>query len=177
MTTVAITGATAHATANAPLHDSPQLQGATGKAVANPLFAVMPPITPTAILQPAIAAAHAASLALHPSPLLQGAIARAIAHRIDFIGYVAGFTMTSFIVEQFANQLPHDTLDICWSDTAGYSWSNPIKIPLGSTGEYLKNLSAWRLGYGRNRIFRLSWSANRPTALLNVFLNSSIAET
>lgn len=54
------------------------------------------------------------------------------------------------------------TLD--WSDDGGHTWQSgmPLNMPAGS----FKQLMKWnRLGYARDRVFRLTWSADVRTAL------------
>lgn len=61
-------------------------------------------------------------------------------------------------------------LRLRWSDTAGQSWGTSVSVNLGATGDYLKSLQFQRLGYARDRVFELSWSAPARTALNGVFL-------
>jgi hypothetical protein len=58
-----------------------------------------------------------------------------------------------------------------WSDTKGRSWGNPISGGIGATGEYLRCIQFQRLGYARDRVFELSWSAKCKTALNGAFLD------
>lgn len=174
---VSITSVFATAFVDEPLHDSPALQSVFATAFVDDVFTTMPPNTPTGSVTSTFAQAFVTSLGSHPSPAIVSTFATAFVHRIDFIGYIQGFTMGHFLVIPFPDQTAHDTLNVSWSDTSGYSWSEPVKILIGRTGEYYKNLSIWRLGYARSRIFRLNWATNRPTALTGAFLNTTIAES
>ena len=69
-----------------------------------------------------------------------------------------------------ATPTPPDTDAPClisleWSNDRGHSWSNPVSQPMGGTGEYGKTLTWNRLGYARDRVFRLTWSCPASTAL------------
>ena len=52
-----------------------------------------------------------------------------------------------------------------WSDDRGASWSNPIGATLGRLGEFQTSIQYQRLGYARDRVFELSWTAPVKTAL------------
>lgn len=57
-----------------------------------------------------------------------------------------------------------------WSDDRGRSYGNRVEQSLGSGGQYLKTLQWNRLGYARDRVFELSWSAPTQTALQGAFI-------
>lgn len=57
-----------------------------------------------------------------------------------------------------------------WSDNRGRSYGNKIEQSLGSAGQYLTTLQFNRLGYARDRVFELSWSAPTLTALQGAFI-------
>lgn len=52
-----------------------------------------------------------------------------------------------------------------WSDTHGYSFGEPVVQSMGSTGQYLRQINFNRLGFARDRVFEVFWSAPAPTAL------------
>ena len=58
-----------------------------------------------------------------------------------------------------------------WSDDRGASFSDPIQMPLGQSGQYDTTLQWWGLGVGRFRVFELSWSEPVKTALLGAFVD------
>lgn len=61
---------------------------------------------------------------------------------------------------------------LSWSDNRGKTWGTPIPQTLGDSGEYLTNLNWNRLGMGRDRVFKLSWSAAVYTALNGLFVSA-----
>lgn len=77
--------------------------------------------------------------------------------------------------------LPGDTADpevrLRWSDDRGRSWGNPVVGTLGKVGEYLTSIQWQRLGYARDRVFELSWSAPVKTALNGAWVDASRART
>jgi hypothetical protein len=89
-------------------------------------------------------------------------------------------TLLSVIPDHFdiillqCNQIPDIDKDrdiyLRYSDTAGASWSNKIAQTSGLTGDYYTNIQYQRLGYGRNRVFEVSWSGDFKTALTGVFI-------
>ena len=52
-----------------------------------------------------------------------------------------------------------------WSDDRAHSFGSPVGQPMGALGEYRTFVQWQRLGYARDRVWRLSWSCPRPTAL------------
>lgn len=68
-------------------------------------------------------------------------------------------------------------LRLRWSDDRGASWGNAISGNLGKVGEYLTCIQFQRLGYARDRVFELSWSAPVKTALNGAYVNVSSART
>lgn len=59
-----------------------------------------------------------------------------------------------------------------WSDDRGHSFGNPVSQPLGNRGEYLTSVQWQRLGYARDRVFRLTWSLPVATALQGAFVEA-----
>jgi len=57
-----------------------------------------------------------------------------------------------------------------YSDTKGYSWSDPVMGGIGKRGDYLRSVQFQRLGYARDRVFELSWSSPTKTALNGVYV-------
>jgi hypothetical protein len=64
-----------------------------------------------------------------------------------------------------------------WSDDRGRSWGNWVQGSLGKVGEYLTSIQFQRLGYARDRVFELSWSAPVKTALNGAWVDVSRART
>lgn len=54
---------------------------------------------------------------------------------------------------------------LSWSDNRGVSYGFPVSQSMGKGGEYQTTISWNRLGYARDRIFKLQWSAAVKTAL------------
>jgi hypothetical protein len=52
-----------------------------------------------------------------------------------------------------------------WSDDRGHTYGNPVPQTLGGNGEYVTSVQFQRLGYARDRVFRLTWTAPVRTAL------------
>ncbi len=61
-------------------------------------------------------------------------------------------------------------ISLSWSDDKGKTYGNAVMQSMGKTGDYLKTMSWNRLGEARDRVFKLSWSANCDTALNGGFV-------
>lgn len=57
-----------------------------------------------------------------------------------------------------------------WSDDRGRTYGNKIEQSLGAGGQYLTSIRYNRLGYARDRVFELSWSAPPRTSLQGAFI-------
>jgi hypothetical protein len=82
---------------------------------------------------------------------------------------------------EVGNGLPVDTaapeIRLRWSDDRGRSWGNSVTSSLGKVGEFLTSIQWQRLGYARDRVFELSWSAPVKTALNGAWVDASRART
>jgi hypothetical protein len=82
---------------------------------------------------------------------------------------------------EVGNGLPDDSAEpeirLRWSDDRGRSWGNYVQGSLGKVGEYLTSIQFQRLGYARDRVFELSWSAPVKTALNGAWVDVSRART
>jgi hypothetical protein len=82
---------------------------------------------------------------------------------------------------EVGNGLPGDSAEpeirLRWSDDRGRSWGNAVTNSLGKAGEYLTSIQWQRLGYARERVFELSWSAPVKTALNGAWVDVSRART
>lgn len=68
-------------------------------------------------------------------------------------------------------------LNLRWSDDRGVSFNNGLQQSLGMTGEY-RSIPSWnRLGFARDRVFELSWTAACATALNGAFIDVEKMET
>ena len=68
--------------------------------------------------------------------------------------------------------LPGCGISLEWSDTRGKSFGSPVLQQFGATGEYRKMLLWRRLGYAYDRVFRITWSCNAPTALQGAWIEA-----
>ena len=64
-----------------------------------------------------------------------------------------------------------------YSDTRGYTWSDPVTTGIGSTGEYDRWPTYWQLGMAQDRVFEIFWDAPYATALMGAFVELEAAET
>ena len=68
-------------------------------------------------------------------------------------------------------------VNLRWSDNRGVSFGNGVQQSLGHTGEY-QTIPSWnRLGFARDRVFELSWTAASATALNGAFIDVEKMET
>lgn len=58
-----------------------------------------------------------------------------------------------------------------WSDDRGHSFGNPVSQSFGARGQYIASLQWQRLGYARDRVFRLTWSEPLATALQGAWID------
>jgi hypothetical protein len=86
--------------------------------------------------------------------------------------------------KQFIVDMQNGTLDpssednpalisLRWSDSKGATYGNPVIQTMGNGGDYLTQISYWRLGQARDRVFEISWSSPVNTALNGAFLEIS----
>jgi len=59
-----------------------------------------------------------------------------------------------------------------WSDDRGHTYGTPVPQTVGGQGEYLTSIQWQRLGYARDRVFRLTWTSPLKTALLGSFIDA-----
>jgi hypothetical protein len=62
-----------------------------------------------------------------------------------------------------------------WSDDRGHSYGNPVGQALFGQGEYLTSCQWQRLGMGRDRVFRITWTADVKTALQGAWIDVKAA--
>lgn len=82
-------------------------------------------------------------------------------------------TYKSFEVDMEVGTIEDDSdpeISLSWSDDKGKTYGNPVTQSLGQIGEYLTVPSWNRLGMARDRVFKVSWSANMKTALNGGFV-------
>lgn len=61
---------------------------------------------------------------------------------------------------------------LSWSDDGGRSWTSTVVQKLGKIGEFWQRVQWNRLGMGRDRIFRVSTTANAKIAMQGAFLEA-----
>jgi hypothetical protein len=68
-------------------------------------------------------------------------------------------------------------LTLRWSDDRGVTFGNGVHQSLGKGGQY-KAIPSWnRLGFARDRVFELSWTAACASALNGAFIDVEKMET
>lgn len=60
---------------------------------------------------------------------------------------------------------------LMWSDDRGHTYGSPVGQPIGRPGAYLTSPQWQRLGYARDRVFKLEWSVPVATALQGAFID------
>lgn len=90
---------------------------------------------------------------------------------------------TQFIVDMSVGGMDPSDLDnppllsLRWSDDRGRTYGNPVIQSIGAGGDFLKQISYWRLGMARDRVFEVSWSSNVKTALNGAFVEMQPSAT
>lgn len=88
-------------------------------------------------------------------------------NRVMYRQLIADFEVGA---EQSTYAVGDSAVFLRWSDTKGKSWGNPIQGTLGPLGDYLRSVQFQRLGYARDRVFEVFWSAPQITALNGAFV-------
>lgn len=57
-----------------------------------------------------------------------------------------------------------------WSDDRGCSWGNPVDQTLGDVGQFDTDVTWYRLGQSRDRVFEISWTAPQPESLMGLYI-------
>lgn len=63
---------------------------------------------------------------------------------------------------------------IQWSDDGGHSWSNEHWVSFGKIGKRLQRVIKRRLGYGRDRVFRLTITDPVKVAIIGAQLDLEV---
>jgi len=72
---------------------------------------------------------------------------------------------------------PPCQLFLDWSDDRAHSFGSPVGQPMGALGEYRTFVQWQRLGVARDRVWRLTWSCPRPTALQGAWIELTAAKS
>lgn len=60
-----------------------------------------------------------------------------------------------------------------WSDDRGHTFGSPVPQNMGGAGEYLTSVQWQRLGYARDRVWRLTWTAPIRTAMQGAWVEAT----
>jgi hypothetical protein len=63
-----------------------------------------------------------------------------------------------------------------WSSDGGHTWSNSAEVKMGPIGQYRARAELRRLGKGRDRVFRVTWSDPVFTTLAAVSIDAEAGE-
>jgi hypothetical protein len=61
-----------------------------------------------------------------------------------------------------------DVMSLDWSDDRGFSYGTPVTMSL--LNNFAGSMTWWRLGYARDRVYRLTWTAAVETAIQGCWL-------
>lgn len=102
-----------------------------------------------------------------------------VAVTLEPTGFGTNFQMTSLTVTQPQPLavVTDDRVTLRWSDDMGANWSNPMTQTMGAIGEYETNIQFRRLGYGRYRVWEISFAGALATAISNIWVQSETAGT
>ena len=68
------------------------------------------------------------------------------------------------------------SISLSWSDDNGHTFTPPIRQTLPAEGGYSQRVMFRRLGYGRQRTFRLDLSATAPYTIINIWAHVEIGD-
>lgn len=77
----------------------------------------------------------------------------------------AGADDFGILLDNYLVGTPGPRIILRWSNTRGASWQGSLMNTLGSSGQYLTQPMWRRLGFARDRVWELSWTAPCKTAL------------
>lgn len=92
--------------------------------------------------------------------------------RIIYNSFDADITVGTIL-----NQEINPMISLSWSDDRGVSYNNPIMQSMGRTGKFYTTVTWNRLGYARDRVYKLSWSEDLNCALNGGFSRRTPART
>lgn len=61
-------------------------------------------------------------------------------------------------------------LTLCFSNDGGYTWSNPVFGGVGAVGNYATRIRYNRLGYGRDRVWKIVHSSPTPAVIIAAYM-------
>lgn len=68
-------------------------------------------------------------------------------------------------------------VELSYSHDSGSRWSNPLLRSIGKTGEHFARLVWSRLGFSRDRVWRVRYSGNAPFSIISAAVNPDEAKT
>jgi len=81
------------------------------------------------------------------------------------------------LLDNYTVGVPGPKIMLRWSNSRGQSWDVTLVQSLGSAGQYLVSPSWKRLGYARDRVWELSWTAPCKTALNGAWVDLRMMKT
>ena len=66
-----------------------------------------------------------------------------------------------------ATQGDDPQVELSWSDDGGATYGNPVARSTGATGDYMASVRWYRLGQGRDRVWRVDFSDDAPFAIID----------
>lgn len=58
-------------------------------------------------------------------------------------------------------------VELSWSDDGGYQWGNPVQRSFGSVGQYKERVQWQRLGFARDRVWRIDCTDDAPFSIIS----------
>lgn len=122
--------------------------------------------------------AHIGAVSIKHEAVLIGQAATAHIGIPAGVVFAEGMFLTDLTVINIPPPVTDVALNIRWSDTEGYSWSDSVQRTIGNTGAYLTSIQVRRLGMSRRgRVFELSWDSPSPTALMGLSVHYEDSST
>lgn len=84
----------------------------------------------------------------------------------------AALALDDVSISTYATRVAGSQIFLEWSDDRGHTFGNPVGQPIGARGAYLTSVSWNRLGYGRDRVFRLTFSVPVQTAIQGAWIEA-----
>lgn len=151
--------------------------GVQGISQAGNLLTQSGPNTGTGVLTGVQGLSHAGTVSKTIAPQLIGVQAIGQAGQPTVLIFAAGFSMSDLTVITIPSMESDTSVSMRVSFDKGATFGNARLQSMGQTGQYYTNLQWRRLGYGRSIVVSLDWSSPRPTALANLYIQTSIEET
>lgn len=103
---------------------------------------------------------------------------RGFPHVLDELNRITHWCLTADMeCGTIEDQDADPQLNLRYSDDRGKTFSDPIQVSMGKTGEYLTSPQFQRLGMARDRVYELFWSENCKTALNGAYVDAEEADS